>query len=163
LLELRPASVGTEIAGDSAKASKDASDIAIEDRELFSVGNAEDGGSSVGADTRKGERLLFGLGENAVMFRDDFLGGFLEIACTRVLTKTSPKAKHFLRRRFGEGFDGGKTFQKALVVGNSGDDAGLLQHDFREPNAVGIFVAAPGEIALELREPSEKIVAEAGK
>ncbi len=31
LLELRPASVGTEIAGDGAKASEDASDIAVED------------------------------------------------------------------------------------------------------------------------------------
>ena len=97
------------------------------------------------------------------MFCDDFLSGFLEIARARVIAKASPEAKHFLRWSFGEGFDGRKTFQKALVVRNGSGDARLLQHDFREPNAVGIFVAAPGEITLELREPGEKIFAKAGK
>ena len=163
LLELRPASVGTKIAGDRAKASEDASHVAIENRESFSVSDAEDRRGSVGADAGKRECLLGGLRKNAVMFCDDFLRGFLEVARARVVTKPSPETKHFLWWSCGEGFNGRKTFEETLIVRNGGGNARLLQHDFREPNAVGIFVAAPGEITLELREPGEEVFAEAGK
>ena len=41
-----------------------------------------------------------------------------------------------------------------------GGDAGLLQHDFGDPDGVGIAGATPGEIAFVEVEPGEEVGAE---
>lgn len=51
--------------------------------------------------------------------------------------------------------------EEATVVGDGSSDAGLLQHNFGEPDAVRIFAAAPWQVSLELAEPGEKVFAEA--
>lgn len=51
-------------------------------------------------------------------------------------------------------------FEEAIVIGDSGSDAGLLQHNFGEPDTVGIFGAAPWEVSLELVKPGEKVFTE---
>jgi len=39
----------------------------------------------------------------------------------------------------------GKACDKALEIGDDGGDLGLLQHDFRQPDAVGVARALPGQ------------------
>ena len=46
--------------------------------------------------------------------------------------------------------------EELLVSSNHYCDSGLLQHDFRNPNAVGIVSSAPGEVAPVLVIPSKK-------
>jgi len=43
-----------------------------------------------------------------------------------------------------------------MVIGQDGGDSRLLQHYFRDPDAVGIAAGAPGEVALMRAEPGEK-------
>ncbi len=161
LLELRPAAAGAEIAVNGSEASEDASDVTIENGKFFFVGNAENGGSGVGTDAGEGESFFFCLWKDPTMIRDDFLSGFLKISRARIVAESRPEAKNFFLRGFRERLHGGGSERKAFVIGDDGSDAGLLEHDFGEPDVIGIFVAAPREVALELREPGEEIFAKA--
>ena len=44
-----------------------------------------------------------------------------------------------------------------MIVGQDGGDARLLQHDFRDPDAVGVAAASPRKIAAVHGEPSEQV------
>src|SRR5881397_3975215 len=46
---------------------------------------------------------------------------------------------------------------ETFVIGNHRRDARLLQHDFREPDAVRVSRFAPRQFALELAEPAEQL------
>ena len=159
-LKFLPGGGDTQIAVDGIEAGNDAGDVAIEDRDTFSVSDAKDGGCGVIADARKGEHVG-GIGrELAVMLGDNLPGRFLEIASTRIVTKASSEAENFLGGSFGEGLDGWKMFEETVVVWDGGSDASLLQHNFGEPDSVGISGAAPWEVSLELVKPGEKVFAE---
>ena len=49
--------------------------------------------------------------------------------------------------------DGGEGAEEALEVGDDGNDLGLLEHHLADPDAVGVAVASPGQVALVLGEP----------
>src|SRR2546430_12509831 len=42
-------------------------------------------------------------------------------------------------------------------------DTRLLQHDFRQPHAIRVARAAPGQVALEMAEPGKQVSAECGE
>src|SRR5580692_9748175 len=159
-LQFFPSCGDTQIAVDGIEAGNDAGNVAIEDRDTIAVSDAKDGGCGVVTDASKREDVG-GIGrEVAVMLGHNLPGSFLEVASARIVTKASPEAENFLGRSFGEGLDGWKMFEETVVVGNGGGDASLLQHNFGKPDSVGIFGAAPWEVALELVKPSEKVLAE---
>src|SRR6266478_1744175 len=93
------------------------------------------------------------------MFRDDLLRGFLQMARATVIPETRPEEQHFLLRRSGERVNVREALQKSFVVRNGGGDAGLLEHDFRKPDAVGIFRSPPRQVSLELAKPAEQLFA----
>ena len=78
---------------------------------------------------------------------DDLARGTVEITGAAVVAESGPVSQDFL-------FPGasasewavGKRVVKPLVVGNYCGDAGLLQHYFGEPNAVGIAIAFRGSL-----------------
>jgi hypothetical protein len=90
------------------------------------------------------------------VFGDDLLRCFLQIACPAVITQAGPQAQDFLLRRGSECVNVREALQKSFVVGKRGGNARLLQHDFREPDAIGIFSASPRQITLKLAKPAKK-------
>src|SRR5205085_10656876 len=70
--------------------------------------------------------------------------------------------EHIVQRRPGERGEGGKAREEAAVVGNHHLDAGLLQHHFADPDAIGMArLSPPGQVAPGLREPTQQRVASA--
>src|SRR5580704_18325263 len=92
-----------------------------------------------------------------IVLGDDLLRGAVEIAGAGVITEAGPKFEDVLLPGARERFDGGEASKKTVVVGNHSGDAGLLQHDFGDPDAVGIAAAAPGEIAAMAAKPGEEM------
>jgi hypothetical protein len=83
----------------------------------------------------------------------------LKVARAAVVPETGPKAQNFFRRRGGESLNIRKTLKKSLVVRNRRRYASLLQHDFRKPNSVRVFCAAPRQVALKLAKPGKQLFA----
>src|SRR5260221_694567 len=162
-LEGLPGSVCAEIAANRIEPGNYSSDVSIQHGVFFLIGDAEDCGGGVGADAGKSKRVCRVVWENAVVLRDDQLRGYLQVAGARVVAETRPQAEDVFFRGGCQRFDVGEAFEEAFVIGNGGCYARLLQHDFGEPDAVGGAGLAPGQFALELGEPSEKIIAEAGE
>ena len=70
----------------------------------------------------------------------------LQVARARVIAQAAPQPQHLVLRRAGERGDIGEALEKALVIGNHRGDLGLLQHDFRDPDAIGVARALPGQV-----------------
>src|ERR1700730_11180622 len=117
----------------------------------------------VAADTGKVKRISFRARKLSLVFGDDFLCGALQIACAAVIAESGPQAQHFLLLRRSERMDVREAIEKALVVGNHCRNACLLQHDFREPDAIRIFGAAPRQVTLVLLKPAEQSFSECGE
>ena len=90
------------------------------------------------------------------MFGGDLLCRSLHSARAAVITEAAPDPEQILFRCSGQTIDTRESFQEPLVVGHDGRHAGLLQHDFRDPDAVGVFGAPPREIALVAAVPAQQ-------
>ena len=162
-IEMTPASGPADVAANGAETGENASDVAVEDSERSAVGDAENGGSGVAADAGESERGFLRSRKFTGVEADDFFCCAMEIARAGVIAEAGPG---FEDGRFGsasESADGGKSGEETLVVGEDGGDAGLLEHDFRNPDAVGVAGGAPGESALVGVEPGEKTAAKGGE
>lgn len=80
----------------------------------------------------------------------------MQVADAGVVAEAFPKFVDFVGTGFREGFDGGQFAHPAFPVRDHGFDLGLLQHDFGNPNGVGIAGAAPGEVAGVAGEPGKE-------
>ena len=65
-----------------------------------------------------------------------------------------------LLRRLSKRSQGGKPLKKSLVAIYNHGDTGLLEHDFGDPDGVGIGVAPPRQIPPIARIPLQQLVAE---
>ncbi len=123
---------------------------------LIVEGDTENGRSRVLADSRERQELFALTWKFAAMFGDHLLGGALQIARAAVVAEARPQAQHFFLRSRSKGNNAGKTGEKFFVVGDHRRHARLLQHDFRDPNAVRITILAPGQIALIIAKPIQE-------
>jgi hypothetical protein len=87
----------------------------------------------------------------------------MEVAGASVVAEPLPLGEDGFGGGGGEGGDGGEGLKPAVPVAAHGLYAGLLQHDLRDPDGVGVAVAAPGEITLVNIEPSEQGGARSGE
>src|SRR5256885_17011048 len=69
-----------------------------------------------------------------------------------------PKAKHFFPRSRVKRLDVWEALEESFVVGHRRSHARLLQHNFRQPNAIRILGVPPGQIALMLAKPSQQLL-----
>lgn len=151
-----PAARRAKIAANGGDAGEDAGDVAVEDRERNIVSDAEDGRRGVAANPGKRERGFQSAWEFAMMASNDFFRRGVEITRATVVTEAGPEAQDFLLRGGGEHVDGGKFFEEAVVIGEDGGNARLLQHDLGDPDAVGVAADAPGEVAAMSAEPGQE-------
>ena len=156
LAEPAPADGRAWIAANCTQAREDAGDIAVEYGERLIVGDAQDSRGGVTPDAGQGQGRFERARKFAVVARGDFLCRAMQVARAAVVAEAGPELQDFFLRCASERFDGGKSFQEAMVVRQDGGDARLLQHDFCDPDAIGVAARAPGEIALVRAEPSEQ-------
>jgi hypothetical protein len=148
---------------DAGEALEDALDVAVDDGDGFIVSDGGDGGGGVEADAGEGAELGGGGGDVAGEFADDVLGGGVEEAGAAVVAEAAPEGEDL---GFGcgcESMDGGEGGEEVEVFGEDGGDAGLLEHDLRDPDGVGVAGVAPGEVAPIGTEPGEQCVAQVGE
>ena len=62
----------------------------------------------------------------------------VQIARARIIAKTGPHPQHVVERGAAERVDIGPARQEFLEIRPHRLDAGLLQHDFRQPDGIGI-------------------------
>ena len=90
------------------------------------------------------------------MFAHNFASCCLHHARAPVVAEAAPALEQSLLARLGERLESWEPFQEAFVVGNDGRDTSLLQHDLRDPDAVGIAGPAPGQVPLVTAIPAKK-------
>ena len=90
------------------------------------------------------------------------LGRPVQVAGPRVVAQPGPMLQHGIERRCRQRGNIRKTAHEPLEVRNDGCDLGLLQHDFRNPDAVGSDSALPGQVmAAVAAVPAQQSTAEA--
>ena len=73
-------------------------------------------------------------------------GAFVQIAGASVVAQPRPLLQHMIERRGGQRLHGRPALEEPLEIGRHRRHRGLLQHDFRQPDAIGIggfALAAP--------------------
>lgn len=157
--EVPKAGVGllfARVGDDAEKACGHADDVSVENRPGLVEGDAANRAGGVAANARQGENIVEVSGEISAVFRDNNLGGALQIADTGVVAETFPEFVEFGGRRAGGGLNRRQLAHPTFVKRDHGFDLGLLEHDFGNPDGVGIVGAAPGEVAGVGGEPDEQ-------
>src|ERR1700676_2243874 len=80
----------------------------------------------------------------------------LQIPAAAVVAEARPQPQHFFLWCFRQPANIWEAFEKSLVEGNDRRNARLLQHDFRQPDAVRIFVQPPRQFPPVLAEPAQQ-------
>jgi hypothetical protein len=142
--------------------AKDPLDVAVDDSDGLVAGDAGDGGRGVGAYAGELAETMCGSGHSAAMVGEDGLSGCVEHAGTAVVAEAAPEGKNVLLVGFGEGLNRRKALEEGGIALDDYGDAGLLEHDFGDPDGVWIGGLAPGEIALAAVIPDEEFGSHAG-
>ena len=132
---------------DAEEPGEDADYIAVENGCGLIESDAANGASGVASDAGQFKDLLEARGEGAPVFFHDKEGGFLHVSDAGVIAEALPELVDFLRGRFSERLNIGKLVHPTFPVGDDGFDLGLLEHDFGDPNGVGITGRSPGQVA----------------
>ena len=71
------------------------------------------------------------------------LGTAMQVARTAVVPQAAPQRQDLVHASLPQIRHSGKPFQESPVIAQHGRNLGLLQHDFRQPDAVGVARALP--------------------
>ena len=145
---------------EAGEALDDALDVAVYDGDGLVVSDGGNGGGGVEPDAGEGAEACGGGGKDAGVVLGDGLGGGVHHAGATVVAEAAPEGEDGGLGRGGEGVDGGEGGEEGLVFVEDGGDAGLLEHDFRDPDGVGVAGGAPGEVAAVEVEPGEERLTE---
>ena len=119
-------------------------DVAVHRRFPPGKGRGGDGGGGVVPDTGELQKPFVSVGKAAPFHRQ--LGGLLEVPGPAVVAKALPELHQVLLRCGGQGLHRGEGLQKPGVVAQHRRHPGLLKHDFRDPDAVGVPGFPPGKV-----------------
>ncbi len=146
--------------GFGGEAAEDAHGVAVENGVREIEGDAGHGRCGVGADAGQSANFFISGREQAA--GGDVLRGAMQVSRARVVAEAGPEGEDIFHRRGGERFDGREAGEEAFIVRDDGGGAGLLEHDFGEPDRVGIARGAPGKFAAAAAVPGEQRAAELG-
>ena len=133
---------------ESDQPSENSGDVAIDRRGSTAKSYRRDCRRCVRTDAGKRQKVRFVCGK-APAPQCDFLRAGVQIAGARVIAETGEGGDHLLAPRLGEVLDGRPSRDKSEVEGSSGRRCGLLEQDFRKPDAVRLR-------NLALRRPPRK-------
>jgi hypothetical protein len=112
--------------------------IAVDRRRRLVEGDGANRRRRVAADAGQRQQARLILGEAAAMAAGHGAGASMKIAGTGVIAQAGPGREHVVERGFGQRLDGGPAFDKAAEIVADRGHGGLLQHDLRQPDDVGI-------------------------
>ena len=95
-------------------------------------------------------------GKHAAMLLHDDFGGLLEISHAAIVPQPLPElvAQRLVRRR--QRLHRGKRREKPAIVALHRLHPGLLEHDLREPDVVGLPIPPPGKIPAVFLVPGQQ-------
>lgn len=147
---------GLRVAGDAEGPGEHSEDVAVDGWRRVVEGDAADGAGGVGADAGQGEELDWIGRDAAVEAAEDFGGGAVKVAGAGVIAEAFPELEHLVGLCARQGANGGESLHPAYPIRDDGLDSGLLEHDLRDPDGVGVPGFAPGEIARVGAEPGQE-------
>ena len=144
------------IFGDTEEAGEHANDIAVEDRSRLIERNTTDCAGGVTADAGQGDPFVELFRKPPPVPIDNGPCGLLKVSRAQIVSKTFPEFEDGIGSGAGQRAHVRQVAHPTLPVGDDRLDLGLLEHDFRNPDGVGITSSAPGQVARVLLEPVEQ-------
>src|ERR1043165_513243 len=135
------------IGRDAEDASQDANHISVEDGARLVEGDAGNCPGGVAPDAGQLEDVVEIFREPARVLRDDLPRRALQIADSRVIAEPFPKFVELAGRRLGGGSNRRELAHPACPIRDDGFHLRLLEHDFGNPDGVGVTRATPGQVA----------------
>ena len=123
---------------DVEEARHHAFDIAVDDCRRLAEGDGGDRGGRVGADAGEPLKPFCFLGKFSSVFGGYGAGAGMHVARAGIVAEPRPGLHHLFLRRCRQRLDRRPALQKARKIRPDGCHRRLLQHDFRQPDAVGI-------------------------
>ena len=118
----------------------DPSNIGVHRGRLLAKGDRGDRRRGIGAHARERPQFLGSVRKAAVSRH--VAGASNEVAGARIITKAGPFGEYVMVARRSQGFDRRPALDEAFKARNYRRDGGLLQHDFAQPNTIGIGAGA---------------------
>ena len=140
----------------SMQTCREAPDITIHNRLLLVECDRADRPCGVATDAGQCSKRLKALRKLAAKLAYDLRCSPSEILRPGVIAEASPGRQHLFFRGSRQRPDVWKEFEEPLVERECGLHTGLLQHDLRDPDAVGCGVAAPRKLSPVAPVPIEK-------
>jgi hypothetical protein len=142
-------------------AAQHALDIAVEDGSPHSAAERENGACCRAPDAGKFAEPRDITWEGTLQLVADNDGAAMQIAGPGVIAKTGPVMQYLVERRGGQRVHIREVRHETLKIGNDGVDLSLLQHDFRDPHAIGRRVLLPWQMmASAVGKPVQNAVGE---
>ncbi len=137
--------------------------VAVQDGDPLAEAEGSDGGGSGAADAGQRRQLSRRVRKAAAEARHHLLRAAVQVARPAVVAQPAPQAEHLVLRRRGQRGDVREAGQEALVVAQHGRHLRLLQHDLRQPDAVRIAGALPGQVVAPVAAlPGDQLAMELG-
>src|SRR5438445_1308212 len=148
---------------DAVAAGEHALDVAVENRSAAAEGERRDRRGARAPDAGNLLDLVYRIRESAAVFGDDLSSGPMQVARAGVVAEAAPEPQHLVLVRASERLHVWKAGDEAPVVGNDRRHLRLLQHHFREPDAVGVARVLPGQpLAPVTALPGDEKACESG-
>jgi hypothetical protein len=123
---------------DGRQPRDDALGIAVDGRGAAAMSDRRDGAGGIGADAGQFPQSLLGVGKPAAQFTGNGAGAGVQVACPGIVAEPRPGAEHLIERGRGQRLDARPALHEAQEVRRDGGCRRLLQHDFGQPDAIGI-------------------------
>jgi len=134
------------MAFDGEAAGEHSFDITVENRRALAESENGDRRRRRAADARQAGEQRRIVWKASGMIGDQHLRAALQMAGTRVITEPGPQSEDLVERRRRQMRQVGKMRQKAEVIRLHAAHLCLLQHDFRQPDAVGVAGVLPRQV-----------------
>lgn len=138
------------------KAAEHALHIAVKNRMQLIAGDACNGRRRVRADTGIRAQSLIVDRHGFQAFGVHLPGGSMQVTGALIVAQSLPVLQHLVRIGQRKRAEVGEPSNKAIIRWQHGCDTCLLQHDLRDPDAIGITAATEGQIPLVLSIPVDK-------
>ena len=156
LRELPEPGVGRTVArifADAEEAGEHANDIAVEHRRGLVERNAANRAGGVTADAGQRHQFIELFRKPSPVLIDNGPRRLLKVSRAQIVAQTFPEFEDGIGSGAGQRAHVRKAAHPAPPVGDDGLDLRLLEHNFRNPNGVGITRSPPGQVARVLLEP----------
>ena len=111
-----------------------------------SLTQGRDGGGGGSSDTRERLQRSRTGWKGSAMALDNIPGTLVQVPSPAVITQSTPQAHDLVLRRRSQRGDRGQPLQEPREIGKDRGHLGLLEHDLRQPDPIGIAGVLPRKV-----------------